>query len=93
MRQRIGTRKAAVAMARKLVVIIYSILKNGTLFTVGSEAEKVELAAYHARKHLPVIDRYNQIRKSCKDYPILEEKTKSMYSNELGVMKNFQQGA
>lgn len=93
MKQRMGGRKAAVAIARKLVVIIYSMLKNGTLFTVEDETEKEELAAYHARKHLPVIGRYNQIRQSCKDYPMLKEKTKTMYTNELGVMKILQQGA
>lgn len=93
MKQRMGGRKAAVAIARKLVVIIYSMLKNGTLLTVEDETEKEELAAYHARKHLPVIGRYNQIRQSCKDYPMLKEKTKTMYTNELGVMKILQQGA
>jgi len=93
MQQRMGARKAAVAIARKLVVIIYSMLKNGTLFTVENETEKEELSAYHARKHLPIIGRYNQIRQSYKDYTTIKEKTKSMYTNELGVIKFLQKGA
>ena len=53
LRLRMGGRKAAVAIARKMVVMMYSMLKNGTLFTVEDEQERQEVAAYHARKHLP----------------------------------------
>jgi transposase len=92
MQQRMGTRKAAVATARKLVVLIYSMLKNGTLFTVEEELERQWVAAYHARKHLPVIGRYNQIRQSCKEYSQIVKTTNSMSVNELGVLKFIPQG-
>jgi hypothetical protein len=90
LRQRMGTRKAAVATARKFVVLIYSMLKNGTLFTVEEELERQWVAAYHARKHLPVIGRDNQIRQSCKEYSQIVKTTNSMAVNELGVLKFIQ---
>ncbi len=67
LRQRMGgVRKAAVAIGRKLVVMIYSMLRNGTLFTVEDEMDRQQVAVYQARKRLPIIGRYNKIRKSCK---------------------------
>lgn len=93
LRLRMGGRKAAVAIARKMVVMMYSMLKNGTLFTVEDEQERQEVAAYHARKHLPILGRYNQIRQSCKGFEEMIEITNSMTINELGVFKFLNQGA
>ena len=78
-------RKAAVAVARKLVTLMYSMLKHGTLFTVENEEKQQEVAAYHARKNLQVIGRYNKIRKSCKGYSEMVAITHSMTIDELGV--------
>ena len=86
-RERMGARKAAVAIARKLVMMMYSMLKHGTIFTVGDIAERLEVAAYHARKKIPAVGRYNQIRKSCNAYPEMIAATNSMVINELGVFK------
>jgi len=86
-RERMGARKAAVAIARKLVTMMYSMLKHGTIFTVGDIAERLEVAAYHARKDLKAIGRYNIIRQSCKAYPEMLDLTNSMITNELGVFK------
>lgn len=86
-RERMGARKAAVAIARKLVTMMYSMLRHGTIFTVDDDWERPKVAAYHARKELPVIGRYNNIRKSCKAYPEMVALTNSMVTNELGVLK------
>jgi len=93
LRQRMGARKAAVAIARKLVVMIYSMLRNGTLFTVEDELDRQQVVAYQARKQLPVIGRYNKIRKSCKGYTKMVNLTNSMKVNELGIFKFLNQGA
>jgi len=84
-RERMGARKAAVAIARKLVMMMYSMLKHGTIFTVGDIAERMEVVAYHARKNLRAVGQYNKIRKSCKAYPEMITATNSMVINELGV--------
>jgi hypothetical protein len=88
-----GARKAAVAIARKLVVMIYSMLRNGILFTVEDKLDKQQVAAYQARKRLPIIGRYNKIRKSCKGYTKMVNLTNSMKVNELGIFKFLNQGA
>ena len=85
LRERMGARKAAVAIARKLVTVMYSMLKHGTIFTVENEEEQQEVTAYHARKKLRAVGQYNKIRKSCKAYPEMVAVTNSMVINELGV--------
>lgn len=82
-----GARKAAVAVARKLVVMIYAMLKNGTLFTVGNPADSKRLATYHTTKKLVVSGGYNKIRKSCKDFETFKKNTNLLKENELGVLK------
>ena len=86
-RERMGARKAAVAIARKLVTMMYSMLRHGTIFTVEDAEERQDVAAYHARKDLKAIGRYNKIRQSCKAYPEMLNLTNSMITNELGVFK------
>ena len=86
-RERMGARKAAVAIARKLVTMMYAMLKHGTIFTVEDAEERQDVAAYHARKDLKAIGRYNKIQQSCKAYPEMLNLTNSMITNELGVFK------
>ena len=86
-RERMGARKAAVAIARKLVTMMYSMLRHGTIFTVEDAEERQDVAAYHARKDLKAIGRYNKIRQSCKAYPEMVALTNSLVTNELGVFK------
>ncbi|MFZ7133963.1 MAG: transposase [Eubacteriales bacterium] len=83
---RMGARKAAVAISRKLIIMMHSMLKNGTLFTVEDKLERQQVAVYHSRKHLPIIGRFNQIHQSCKEYSQMVKTTNSMKVNELGVL-------
>ncbi len=61
-------RKPAVAVARKLVELIYAMLKNKTLFTVIDDTGREQLESYHSRKNLVVSGRYYKIRQSCKSF-------------------------
>ena len=87
LRARMGGRKAAVAVARQLVEMIYAMLKNETLFTVGDPADSKHLASYHTRKKLVVSGGYDKIRKSCKDFETFQRNSNLLKENELGVLK------
>jgi len=87
LRARMGGRKAAVAVARKLVEMIYAMLKNGTLFTVGDPTDIKRLASYQNKKKLAVLGGYNKIRKSCKDLKTFQKNSNLLKENELGVLK------
>jgi len=93
LRQRMKSRKAAIAVARKLVVMIFSMLKKGTLYMVEKEENREQVAAYHKRKYIQSVGRYYKFRESCKDISAMIEITNTFYSNELGVLKFKQQGA
>lgn len=87
LRERMGGRKAAVAVARKMVELMYSMLKNQTLFTVMDETAKEQLATYQDKKHFVAPGRYNKIRQSCKQFQKFKENSNLLQLNELGVLK------
>jgi hypothetical protein len=76
-----------VAVARKLVEMMYAMLKNRTLFTVGDPEEKKRLASYHNTKKLVVSGGYDKIRKSCKGFQMFQKNSNLLKENELGVLK------
>jgi transposase len=92
MRTRVGTRKAVVAIARKLVELMYAMLKNRTLFTSTDPGQQAGLDAYLRRKVLVGCHRFSITRKNCSNYMRLEENTKLLHENELGVIYLPQKG-
>jgi len=92
LRDRMSGRKAAVAVARKLVELMYAMLKNKTLFTVIDPKEKEQLESYYSRKNLVVSGRYNKIRQSCKSFETFQYNSNLLCPNELGVLKILQNG-
>ena len=93
LRERMGGRKAAVAVARKMVELMYSMLKNQTLFTVMDETAKEQLATYQDKKHFVASGRYNKIRQSCKQFQKFQENSNLLQVNELGVLKIIYDGS
>jgi len=87
MKQRMNGRKAAVAIARKLVTIMYAMLKNGTVFFVEKEEERKAIATYQSRKRIKSLGGYYKICNSCKEYSEMIEVTNTLHSNEIGVLK------
>ncbi len=93
LRERMVSRKAAIAVARKLVVMMFSMLKNGTLYMVEKIEDREQVIAYQNRKTIQKVGGYDRFRKSCKDFTGMVEITNTFYCNELGVLKFNLQGA
>lgn len=83
-RGRMPGRKAAIAIARKLVCIMYSMLKNGTLFSAKDEEERKGIEAYQRRKTLETIGSYNKNSQICKGFSKLKNNTNSIDWKKLG---------
>ena len=93
LRQRMKSRKVAIVVARKLVVMMFSMLKKGTLFIVENTKEREEIKAYQERKVIVCAGKYNKFCKSCKDISKMVEITNTFHSNELGILNFNLQGA
>jgi transposase len=85
MEKRMPRRKAVVAIARQLVRIMYSMLKNGTLFSGSTEQEKEEIVKYQKRKIVAEIGTYNKICKSCNEFLAMKERSNLLDWNKLGI--------
>jgi len=82
---RMPGRKAAIAIARKLVCVMYSMLKNGTLFSSDDEEEKKGIETYQQRKILEDMGSYNKNIKSCRRFSELTNHTNSIDWKKLGI--------
>jgi len=62
---------------------MYSILKNGTLFSSEDEAGKKGIEVYQQRKNLVDRGSYNKNSKSCREFSELVNHTNYIYLNNL----------